>query len=150
MLCDIHFLPLLAAEVEVEVGELLTNVARKRIQNAIAARSTVGTKSAVSDTLASLGINARIQEGLNLPKADGNYKADGIYYAGGGAWSDFVIYVETPMSATFAQKIKKTITSVAPVRSRLHALIYASGIEADGLYLANGEYNAGAIGVKNV
>ena len=151
-MCDERFLDVLAVEFTTDFWNDRLSVQEKRnlLENTIYLKRIKGTVRAVKLVLESLGIEATIKEGMNLAIADGSYVADGIYYAGGGRWSGYVIYAETPVPFWKAELLKEIVEVYAPARSRLFALVYNRLAIADGTYLANGEIAAGTIGVDNV
>jgi len=125
---------------------LLVSDARNLISRTLYLKQIKGTIEAIHLVLASFGIVATIKEGMNLDKADGAYAANGIYYAGGGLWQGFVLYIETPVSVLRAQLFKKMLVRYTPARSKLFALVFHSLGIADGTYISNGAYTAGIIG----
>ncbi len=152
LVCDERFLDVLAQEYTTDFWSDGFSAEEKRnlLNKTLYLKQIKGTYAAIRLLLDSLGIAAEIKEGMNLPAADGKYMADGLYIAGDGAWTGYVVYATTPVPFWKAALLKKAVEVYAPARSKLMALVYSQLAIADGDYLANGEIAAGTIGVSNV
>lgn len=146
MSCDSRYLPLLAAEIGVDINLLPVSV--QRIVLASHRWDNAGTRRSAEDVIASLGIDATIVEGYGNRVADGTVTADGSFIADDGSfsWSDIVVYVDTPLSFANANRLSETLRRVIPARSAVHRLIYNTTLQADGSELADGQFAAGSIG----
>ena len=88
---------------------------------------------------------AKLKEGLNGEYANGEYNADGLTYAGGGSRYGYIIYLSRPITTALSTKARRLIEQFAPVQCRLVALVFNQALEANGLKIANGDFNAGTI-----
>lgn len=157
MTCDARLLPYLAQVYQVLYWDELWSevVKRKFIANAPMVHRHIGTKWALETILELTDLSdgdakAEIKEGMNIPFADGKYIADGLYFAGGGTWANYVVYVYKSITIQAAVKARKLIEVYTPVHTKLVALVYGKALTADGSFIADGTYTAGIIGVENV
>ena len=133
-------------------------VKREWIVNLPLLHKRMGTVWSIRKALEITGLSteenpAVIKEGLNGIFADGQYLADGLIYAsveGSKFRFRYMIFLSIAITTNRAKRARQLIESFAPVQTFLVALVFKNTLEANGLKIANGKYNAGAIGVQNV
>lgn len=155
--CDAKLLPYLAKTYLTHFWDELWSEQVKRdwISNLPMLHKRMGTVWSVKKALELTGLStgensALLKEGLNGEFADGVYNANGLTYAGGGSTFGYIIYLSTAITNNTAKRARELIESFAPVQTRLTALVFQNALEANGAELANGNFNAGTIGVANV
>ena len=155
--CDTKLLPYLANVYLTPYWDELWNEKVKRdfISELPLLHKRMGTVWSIKRAMELTGLStvaepALLKEGLNGDIADGTYVADGLTYAGGGSPFGYIIYLTTAITTATANRARRLIESFAPIQTRLVALVFINTLEANGLHIANGTYNAGILGVKNV
>ena len=107
-----------------------------------------GTPSVIRQLFKDLGYgDIEIIENYGSLYWDGTAYFDGTFVFGGqeGDWAEYKIKLSRPITNSEAEKIKKWLEQIAPLRCRLVEMDYRrNAIYWDGEIEFNGEYNFGA------
>ena len=151
--CPPEWLPWLAWEKSIGSDEgwdiAETEAARRRIvAEYIKIHERKGTPSVIRQLFKDLGYgDIEIIENYGSLYWDGTAYFDGTFVFGGqeGDWAEYKIKLSRPITNSEAEKIKKWLEQIAPLRCRLVEMDYRSNaIYWNGEIEFNGEYNFGA------
>lgn len=145
--CPPEFLPWLAWSLSVDTWDDSWAELTKRavIRQSVAVHRRKGTIGAVRAALAAAGHPTAIIQEQWGQQLDGSWPLDGsVTLEGQENWADYRVILTRPVSVSEAALVRALLDAVAPVRSRLAALIFTeAGWKLDGSVQLNGSFNLG-------